>query len=367
MAAATCPPKPPVEKEWILVCNSWPDPDGSHPENARLAASYCPSHLGEYIKGRGPTKICDIAEHQIPPPPPVPVCDIPWSDKRIFLGWDGALLCFLSSKHFTREEVVAYANALAEDGIPLTRSFSYFVDEIPGVWESWKPVDAEYRPVVQERLKLLADRKITMIVSLEPYGAFAPDSDLEWIIETCRPFFPWIIFETANESGDMNLHRRLVGKLKTAGVPSSSIMIYYTDSGDFADCLQVELAGEGLASLHGVGSMETILAPWPAGWAESPGTLALMKIGLRSSNDGEDVEHAAKGLFWPWLPDGLGRRSTAAQGHEIAGWMLVRGGGFEFLSAAGFQGSNRPDLSKAVDLGREERRALRAAYDEVFK
>ena len=64
------------EKILVKVCNSWFDPDGSHPENARIATEWCPQHLGEYIKDRGPTQVCDI-HHAPPPPPPKRVYPLP--------------------------------------------------------------------------------------------------------------------------------------------------------------------------------------------------------------------------------------------------------------------------------------------------
>jgi len=125
------------------------------------------------------------------------------------------------------------------------------------------------------------------------------------------------------------------------------------------------LAGEGLASGHGIGSMETILAPWPNGWATSSGTLKLMEYGLTGSNDGEDTEKAALGLYWFWMPQGPGRRSSAAQAHDVTAWMLEHGKGWEMLSASGFQSGGRPNLKAAIELGREERKAMRKAYNEV--
>lgn len=371
--AATCPPKPPTPKIWITVCNNFPD---TPPAEARIANEFCPAtHPAQYIDkdGQRPTEICTT---HTKPEPPIPQCDVPWPDKRWFGPWDGALLGYYCSKEldgeFTKDRLTAYADALAEDGIPLTRGFSHFYDEIPGIWESWKPVDQEYRDILQFRIKLMADRKITSIISLEPYGAgLAPDADIDWIIDSAKPFLPWVIFETANENGNTSLSAKLISQLKGHGIPSENILIYFEDSGAFADLLVNTLEGKGLASLHGVGSMETIDAPWPNGWSTSPGTLKLMIYGLTGSNDGDDYAKEAKGLLWPWLPNGPGRRSTAGQSHDITFWYLTNGGrGWEFLSASGFQqhgpGQQRPDLLGAVELGKEERRAMRRAYGETI-
>jgi len=371
--AATCPPKPPTPKVWITVCNDFPDLPAAE---ARVANKYCPTvHPAQYVQGAEPTVLC--SKH-VKPEPPIPQTDVDWTITHAMVSWDAALLGYFCSKEldgeFTKERLTAYANALAEDGISMTRGFSHFYDDIPGIWESWKPVDPEYRDVLQSRIRLMAERKITSIISLEPYGAGgpAPDADIDWIIDSAKPFLPYVVFETANENGDTRLSEKLINQLKAHGIPSQNIMIYFEDSGAFADLLVNALEGKGLASLHGVGSMDTIHAPWPNGWSTSPGTLKLMSYGLTGSNDGDDYAKAAEGLFWPWLPNEPGRRSTASQGHDIVLWYLQNGGrGWEFLSASGFQqhGPNqkRPDLLGAVELGREERRAMRAAYDEVVK
>lgn len=374
LMAPACPPKPPTPKVWVTVCNDFPDMPAAE---ARVANDYCPAtHPAQYVKGSEPTTVCTL---HVKPEPPIPQTDVDWTVTRVMISYDACLLGFFCSKEldgeFTKDRLTAYANALAEDGISITRGFSHFYDDLPGVWESWKPVDAEYREVLQSRIKLMADRKITSMISLEPYGAGeAPDADLDWIIESAKPFLPYVIFETANESGSMSLHIKLINKLKAHGIPNSSIAFYFVDSGEFADMLVNGLSGEGMASLHGVGSMDTITAPWPRGWATSPGTLKLMEYGLTGSNDGEDAEHKALGSCWPWMPPDPatgkcnGQRSTAAQGHDILAWNLQnKGRGWEFLSAAGFQsGSQRPNLLEAVEKGREERKAMRTAYSETI-
>jgi hypothetical protein len=368
--APACPPKPPTPKIWITVCNDFPDMPATE---ARIANEFCPAtHPAQYIDkdGQKPIEVCTTHKK---PEPVIPQCDIPWNDKHAFIPWDGALLGYFCSKEldgeFTKERLTAYADALATDGIPMTRGFSHFYDDIPGVWESWKPIDAEYQGVLQSRIRLMAERKITSIISLEPYGAgLAPDADIDWIIDSAKPFLPFVVFETANENGDTKLSEKLINQLKAHGIPSENILIYYADSGAFADLLVNALEGKGLASLHGVGSMETINAPWPRGWSTSSGTLKLMALGLTGSNDGEDGEKKAQGLFWPWYPAGPGQRSTATQGHDITVWMLAHGRGWEFLSASGFiSGSNRPNLKDAIENGREERRKMRQGYDEVFR
>jgi hypothetical protein len=363
--APACPPKPPTPKIWITICNDFPD---MPPAEARIANEFCPAtHPAQYIDkdGQRPTEICSV--HKAPPI--IPVVDIPYKDKHMALIWEGLLLGYLSSKEygdfFKKEKLIAYADALATDGIPMIRSFSCFYDEANG-WESWKPVDAEYRPIVQARLQIMADRHITTIVSLEPYGALAPDADIDWIIDTCLPFLDWIVFETANESGDMNLHRSLISKVKAKGVPNDRIQIYWVDSGDFADALVNTLEGKGLATLHGVGSMATVDKPG-TGWSTSPGCMKLMTYGLYGSSDGEDNMKATHGYCWYWLEKCEAQRPTPEEAHDVTSWFCKNGRGWEFLSAAGFQDSKIPNIDKAIELGHPERLAMRRAYNEAMK
>jgi hypothetical protein len=44
--------------------------------------------------------------------------------------------------------------------------------------------------------------------------------------------------------------------------------------------------------------------------------------------------------------------------------MLEHGKAWEMLSASGFQSGGRPNLKAAIELGREERRAMRRAWDK---
>jgi len=361
-ASATCPPKPQPEKVWVNVCNSFPDLPASE---ARIANEYCPSHPAQYVKGTEPIVTCTL---HVKPEPPIPQCDIPWPTTHKLLIWSGLLLCDLSTKdnpEFQESDLDDYYDALAVDGVNAIRSFAFFLDEVPGYWESWKPVDVEYAKVVSDRLALLMARKITTIVSLEPYGGMATDSELSWIIDTCKPFLPFIIFEMANENGDIGLNQKLIGMLKAKGIPNSAIQIYFQDSGTYADLLQNELNGEGLSCLHGVSSMATIDQPG-IGWSTSPGCLKLMSLGLYPSSDGEDATHSARGLYWFWLPPpGPGRRPSVDQIYEITKWCLQNGRGYEQLSASAFQSGGRPNLKAAIELGREERKAMRRAWEDI--
>jgi len=366
--SATCPPKPPPEKVWVNVCNSFPDIPATE---ARVANKYCPSHPAQYVKGTEPVVICVL---HVKPEPPIPQCDIPCWLTHQYLIYDACLLGWPSSvnnEEFTIEDETAYADAITEDGINCIRGFGFFLDDVykdgKPYWISWKPVDEEYQSVFQRRLKLMADRKITTIVSLWAYGGGSTDSEIDYIVDLARPFMPLVIFEMQNESSSMSEQRRLIARCKAKGIPNSALLINFNDSGDFADCLQNELNGEGLACGHGVGSMQTIDAPWPNGWSTSSGTLALMKYGLFPSSDGEDAAHSAQGLYWFWLPPpGPGRRPSVDQIYEITKWSLQNGRGYEQLSAAAFQSGGRPNLKAAIELGREERLAMRRAYNEVI-
>jgi len=359
--AATCPPKPPTVKIQVLVCNSFPDLPATE---ARIANSYCQStHWAEYVKGHEPTAICTL---HVKPEPPIPQCDIPWPTTHKLLIWSGLLLCDLSTKdnpEFQESDLDDYYDALVADGVNAIRSFAFFLDET-AEWESWKPVDPEYAEHFTARLKLITERKLTAIVSLWAYGGGSTDSEIDYIIDLAKPFMPYVIFEPINEAYGMSGQIKIINMLKAKGVPNSAIMLSFQDSGEFADTLVNTLAGEGLASLHGVGSLADIHAPWPNGWSTSDGTLRLMQIGFGGSDDGA-TSSVAGGYLWPWLPNGEGRRPPVSELFEMVKWMLANGKHFEHLSASAFQSGGRPNLKAAIELGREERKAMRKAYDEV--
>jgi len=365
--AATCPPKPPTVKIQVLVCNSFPDLPATE---ARIANSYCQStHWAEYVKGHEPTAICTL---HVKPEPPIPQCDIPCWLTHKYLIYDACLLGWpstVNNEEFTIEDETAYANAITEDGINCIRGFGFFLDDVykdgKPYWISWKPVDQEYQSVFQRRLKLMADRKITTIVSLWAYGGGSTDSEIDYIIDLAKPFLPYVIFEPINEAYGMSGQIKIINMLKAKGVPNSAIMLSFQDSGEFADTLVNTLAGEGLASLHGVGSLADIHAPWPNGWSTSDGTLRLMQIGFGGSDDGA-TSSVAGGYLWPWLPNGEGRRPPVSELFEMVKWMLANGKHFEHLSASAFQSGGRPNLKAAIELGREERLAMRKAYNETI-
>lgn len=120
--------KKPKEKALISVCDSGNDPDGSHPENARLATEWCPyTHMGQYLKDHGPTKVCDI-HHAPPPPPDIKKCKNPWPLTNKLVCFSGTRLCGLSTKdgqYFKESDLPKYYDLLVEHGINSERNFSY--------------------------------------------------------------------------------------------------------------------------------------------------------------------------------------------------------------------------------------------------
>ena len=358
LSAATCPPKPPADKVWVSICSEFPD---LPPDQARIANPYCPSRLAQYLKSNQPTQVCTL---HVKPEPIIPQCDIPWPTTHKLLIWSGLLLCDLSTKdnpEFQESDLDDYYDALAVDGVNAIRSFAFFLDEQLGYWESWKPVDLEYAKCVTDRLTLITARRLTAIISLWAYGGGSTDSEIDYIIDLAKPFMPYVIFEPINEAYGMSGQIKIINMLKAKGVPNSAIMLSFQDSGEFADTLVNTLAGEGLASLHGVGSLADIHAPWPNGWSTSDGTLRLMQIGFGGSDDGA-TSSVAGGYLWPWLPNGEGRRPPVSELFEMVKWMLANGKHFEHLSASAFQSGGRPNLKAAIELGREERKAMRKAW-----
>jgi hypothetical protein len=354
--AACPPPHPPAPvMVKVTVCA----------ESLLLPNPFCPStEVREFRPDAVPTAVCTL--HVAPPEPPaIPVCASPWPESGKLRIWSGTLLGGLSTRDnatFKESDLPAYYDAIAEDGPNCERNFAYFEDD--GAWTSYRPSDPDYYQHLIYRINLAVQRKITEILCLTPYGITNSDDEIRTIIRATKQFLPYIIYEAVNEPRDNERQKEIVAILQAEGIPNKNIQIEYVDSGAFFDLLATTLKGEGLATLHWVGTMDTVDADWPMGWSTSDGTMKLMGYGMYGSNDGQDAARAAKGLNW-WAHSQMTppvteyRRPDNPQLAEVTPWMLANGRGYEHLSAAGFQASATPDLRAAIELGRAERRAMR--------
>lgn len=354
-----CFRKKPKPKISVSVCNDWADVPGW---GARLANEYCPFHPAQYLKGQEPTLVCD--KHVKPEPPPIiKTCKIPYHETGKLLCFSGNLLCTLSTKEaatFKEADLPTYFDRLVERGINSFRSFSAFYDTSPG-WDSWRPdIDGDvYYERLHRRLKWATERKLTVILSIMPYGGIYDNATLARIInETWPTYSPHIIYEPWNENGNLVDNGKIIDMLKTHGVPNKHIQIYFQDSGDWAAYLQ---ANPGMISVdHGVGSMATV-NKW---WEGSPGCHGLMALGFYASDDGQDMEKDSHGLAF--FGNEKTRKPDNGQLYEITKFMLEHTTGFDHLSAAGFQLGGVPDLGSEMNIGAGEMDALAAAWHDVF-
>jgi len=259
-------------------------------------------------------------------------------------------------------------NAIAIDGPNAIRSFSSCVPE-PG-WNFYQLGDPDYYEHLAYWLGLLKARDLTAIITLQPYGAEISDDDARRLIRACLPYSPNIIFEAINEPRNNERQKQLVEILKSEGVENKFIQIEWADEGAFFDLMENTLQGEGLATLHWCGTMATINAPHPQGWATSEGCLYLVTIGLYPSSDGSTDGH---GPDFPWA---FNRTPTPEEAKAVLAWSLnhhndftgaiEHGRGFEMLSAQGFawidpgtgQRGKFPRLEDVIEFGKAERQAM---------
>jgi hypothetical protein len=316
---------------------------------------------------------------------PIEVCQTPYHETGKLLIFSGTMLAGMALRErpgFSEAELPGYYNALAADGINAERNLSGWVDNEAPPWESLRPwtdrldrPNEEYYRQFDRRMKLVAERRLTEIITVGPYDGYSLRHDpyfpayVREFVRRTKKWLPYIVYETWNEPGGQNAGAdeaeaslQMVKILQEEGVPNAHIQISYCDSSVMFMTLQVTLRGEGLACLHWVGSMETITISNEHGqaWEGSPGTALLMENGLYASNDGEDTQRASRGLNW-WHREQMGCREYLRpdndQLYEVTKWMLSRGRGYEHLSAAGFQSTETPVLADAIEIGRAERRA----------
>ncbi len=301
-----------------------------------------------------------------------PFCLSPYHKTGKLIIWSGTSLTTLSTKDnalFKEADLPAYFDALVADGVNSERSFAYFCDG-DADWESYLPCNPGFYEHLTYRLGLIKERDLTEIMTLTPYGGQNSDDEIRGLIRRTKSFSPNIVYHAVNEPQNNDRQKRIVEISHEEGIENKFIMIEYMDSSDFTKLLQEDLNGEGLASYHRVGSMETINAPWPVGWSTSSGTMDLMKIGMGGSCDGSDITGNSRGLrFWYHVQHGIMgyERPDNQQLYNITKWMLANGKHYEDLSAAGFQESESPNLKKAIENGKIERQKMYQAYVDYSK
>jgi len=300
--------------------------------------------------------------------PPPAKCPDPYhagGKLRIFIGSMLSGLAMKETPEWPDARLPEYYNALVKDGVNAERNFSTCAPGDPyDPLDYWRFNDPEYLTVIKSRLALIKERDLTEIICLTPYRGSISDDEARWLVRELKSYLPNIIFECVNEPTENERQRRLVEILKAEGIPNKFIQVQHVDSGAFYDLLHDTLNGEGLATYHWTGTLETINAPWPKGWSTSSGMMTFMTMGLYGSNDGQDTMRAALGLNF-WLHDHQNppiteyRRPNNWQLGKVSAWFRAHGKGHvEHLSASAYQRSAKPNMDDALSIGHEERLAM---------
>ncbi len=296
-----------------------------------------------------------------PPPPDIKKCAIPYWKTGKLVCFSGACLSILPTKdgpYFKAADLPAYFDCLVENGVNSLRSLSSFMDESPD-WSSYVPGrDADYYEHFHYVLSLIRERDLTLILSLMPYKGWLEDDALRRLIQAAKIYKPNVIFEPANEEGNLDKVKHIVSILEDEGVTPKYISIPFIDSGDYAQFLK---DGGYISCCHECGSAAT-MEKW---WIGSPGCNQLMDLGLYPSDDGADAERASLGYKFEH-PDSA--KPSPMQLYNLCKYFLQRTVGFDHLSAAGFQlGNNTPNLWLEMELGKPEMEAMSRAWKESME
>jgi hypothetical protein len=303
-----------------------------------------------------------------PPPPVIPKCDIPYHKTGRLLVVADACLCLVSTKDsetFKMADIPEYLDALVADGVNAIRSVCEFGDETPGKWESWKVSEYGYYDHLRTILNWVKERDLTLILCVQPYGTRTPmpAAHYQGLINQALEYAPNVLVEPENEPQSNEINAIVVNLAQVMGLPNKMIQVEFVDSGEYFDLLSGPLKGEAATCLHFYASMDSITAPWPKGWTTSDGTMRLVReYRLYPSTDGGFDGH--DGAF-PWWTDPTWHCASPDDAYAMAKWNLGEGGrGIELLSRSMFA-TDFPNVRLSIEGGREERRLMRRAYNEV--
>ena len=313
-------------------------------------------------------------------------CVFPYHDTGKIVCFSGTLMSGLCIREherceFREADLAEYYDTLVEDGINSERNFATFLDEDeywkahrPWVGEDLDVVNEEYYQVFDRRMAFVVERRLTEVVTIGPYSGYHLKSNLKFpdyvreFIRRTKKWIPYIIYETWNEPTGVpgeqyDSQKLIVDILKTEGI-REHVQVNWFDSSLFYQLISEDLQGKGLAAIH---------------WYGSEQSADTLKVGMMASHlipngtypcsDGEDWHREAKGLDWPWDTTKEYRRPSVEQIRYISKVISELGGkGFDHLSASGFQPNKKtPNLKTAIDLGREERRAMGEVFGTIPK
>lgn len=310
-------------------------------------------------------RVDDSAEDNIIPPV-IKKCDIPYHETGKLLINSGFVLTDFSMKdgeYWKEADYPKYLDALVEDGVNAVRAFTWFEDNTPE-WDSFKPgADGQaYWDALARRLGWIEERDLTAIITMIPYRGDMTSGDVRSMVRHLIPFLPNVIIETENEPVTNDRQEMVLSVLKETGWPINHIQLGFVDSGAFGDTV---LANPGILSCcHYVATTDTIFSSEKYGWANSPGTMKLMSLGMYGSNDGEDSAKACRGPYFYGM-DPKSRRPATPQLEDTTRWMLQNGKGYEDLDSAAFSVTAVPNLIDGILNGQPNRRAMRKAYNDA--
>jgi hypothetical protein len=332
------------------------------PESFLEANTACPAAKSWVFKKSDPHEKCNI--HGI-----VPKVSKPVHDTGRLLIWSGLILSGMGMKEtpdFPEYRRAEYLNALVNGGINTMRDF---ITCIPGDEDDplsyWQFDDPELLELLKSRMKLVQERDLTQILTLQPYCGTISDDQVRYYIRNLKEFLPNqnLIFEPINEPRNNDRQREIVKILLDSGVPKENIAIEFVDSSDWVNMFnEFGLIGKSFFSKHWMGSMETVKEIFGGSSAQT-----LLGWGkFFGSCDGMDEQGKAKGLnFWHNAQAGIdNRRPDNNQLHDIVKWFLTNGGcGYEMLSASGYQHSAWPNMDDMILIGHDERQAMSSATE----
>jgi hypothetical protein len=338
----------------------WRMVSGICPFSLRNAKTTCPPAIEWDFKEAD--EIGDCTECEALEEEPAPKCKRPYRSTgtlQVYTAFQLSWAGMKSTAACPDSMRGKFLNALVADGINAIRDALTCAHDPNDPLDYYYLEDAAFLPVLISRVKEVARRDLTWILSLEPYGGTISDDQARLYIRALMPFIDNIIWEPKNEPRDNDRQRQLVKILLDEGVPKNHISIQYADAGDWGDMmLGWDLAGKCLTSSHWMGSVESLEWIFAGGTAQT----ILGWGNFWGSCDGPDTMAMARGrnFYWCIIHGWENRRPTAQQVREIVAWFKAHGGiGYEMLTAVLYPDSGAPTIAGAfTDEGIEERKAL---------
>lgn len=335
---------------WRYICE----------QTGKLVNPYCPNQIHkEFPQSQAPTVVCDLHLK------PIPKCPNPYyktGKLQIYSAFELSWAGMKSTIACPDSQRGKFLDALVADGVNAIRDALTCAHDPDDPLDYYQLEDDDFLPVLISRVKEVAERDLTWILLLEPYGRGISDNQARFYIRALMPFIQNLIWEPINEPRNNDRQRQLVKILLDEGIPKNHISIEYADAGDWFTMFDdYDLKGKALVSSHWMGSVESLEYIFGGSTAQT-----VLKWGnFWGSCDGPDTMLKSTGRnFWWCIQHGWdNRRPTAQQVREIVAWFKENGAiGYEMLTAILYPDSGAPTIAGAFsNEGREERWALAGA------